>query len=75
LRILLLSHLLPLLLLLLLRQVMADDAARRGADYTVMPGDMSGDAPDDGSLDAALRVRGLRADQECDPNQGCSQRL
>jgi hypothetical protein len=52
-----LSALLELLLLLLLRQVVSDDATGRGAHNAVMPGQVSCNTSDYGSFDTAFRLR------------------
>jgi hypothetical protein len=49
----------PLLLARLpVRGVAAIEAAGGGAEHTVMTGEMSGSASDDGALDAALSIGG-----------------
>jgi hypothetical protein len=48
-----------LLLLFLLRHVVADHTARRRTHDAVMARQVSGNAANDGALDAAFRVRGL----------------
>ncbi len=65
----LLLQLLSFLLLFFLRQVVPDHTTGRGTDHAVMPGKMSCNTADDGSLDTTLRVDSRRSDQEHHTNQ------
>jgi hypothetical protein len=66
---LLLLALLLLLLLFLLRHVMPYHATGRSACDAMVAGDMACDTANDSALDAALRCRGFRADEECNAEQ------
>jgi hypothetical protein len=68
---LLLLLLLPPLLLFFLRHVMPYRAAGRGAQDSVMTGDVPGDAPNDSSFEATLRLRTLRSDKKREAQDQC----
>ena len=65
----------PFLALLLLRDVMSDDATGRGAENCMMTGHVPGDAPYGGSLEASLRFDAVRSDDEHEACQRCGKPL
>ena len=67
--------LLALLLLFLLRQVVTDHAAGGSTRDGVMSGDVACHTANYGTLDATLRVRGLRANKQRDAEYRCGEQL
>jgi len=72
---LLLQLLLLQLLLLLLRHVMADSTSCRGAQHSMMAGNVSRDRADSRSFDATFGSGNLPAGEEGDSNHGHRKRL
>jgi hypothetical protein len=72
---LLLLLLLLKLLLLFLRHVMADGTSRRGAQHSMVTGDVSCNSTDDRTLDATFGSSNLPTGEEGDCNHGHRKRL